>query len=418
MLQKTAAFLICSALIPCAVAQPASDAAPSQESKILFDQVDPILQGLREITGWKIKRKVPAEYITRGELRSYIQKRVKEVLKPEDLRVEALALKMFGLVPDDFDMEKALVDLMTEQAAAFYDYDRKRLYITEAPTSFLEKRIALVHELAHAIADQNFPLGKYIRGGGQNDDGETAREAVMEGQATWLMWAYVSKLGGGDAKVSDIILQTAASSAASAGSQFPVFEKAPLYVRESLLFPYTQGLLFQNAVFEKLGTEGFSEVFRRAPVSSQQILHPELYFDNVRPSKPQIPAAPNEHQYRMATEGAVGEFDHHVLIEQYASEKEADDTAPHWRGGWFRLLEAKTDKHPVLAYASDWDTQEAAALVFDDYKKVMRKKSKNIKIEQDAETVFTGVNERGRFEVRVEGTRLSALEGLPGRAID
>src|SRR5579884_4516830 len=113
-------------------AQSGSTDEPTQESRILFEQVDPILQGLSEITGWKIKRKVPADYISRAQLRAFIQRRVKEVLKPEEIRLEALALKMFGLVPDDFDLEKAMVDLMTEQAAAFYDYDRKRLFITES----------------------------------------------------------------------------------------------------------------------------------------------------------------------------------------------------------------------------------------------------------------------------------------------
>jgi hypothetical protein len=411
-LRKFAVLVAVAVFSCCAAAQPAAAPAPTQEAKILFDQVDPILQGLSEITGWKIKRKTPAEYISRVQLRAYIEKRVKEVLKPEELRVETIALKMFGLVPEDFNLEKMLIELMTEQAAAFYDYDRKRLYITEAPTSFLEKRIALVHELAHAIADQHFPLGKYIRGGGENDDGATAREAVMEGQATWLMWAYVSKLGGGDAEVSDIILQTATASP-SVDSRFPVFEKAPLYVRESLMFPYTRGLLFQNAVYKKLGQEAFSEVFRRAPVSSQQILHPQLYFNNTLPSKPEPPDPPDLKAYRLATQGAVGEFDHQVLIHQYGSEQQAADMAPHWRGGWFRLFEAKSDARPVLAYASDWDSPQMASRVFSLYRQVMRKKSKRIEIKQNTESLFAGANERGSFVVRLDGARVSSLEGLP-----
>ncbi len=401
-----------------AVAQSGATEEPTQESRILFEQVDPILQGLSEITGWKIKRKVPADYISRAQLRAFIQRRVKEVLKPEEIRLEALALKMFGLVPDDFDLEKTMVDLMTEQAAAFYDYDRKRLFITESPASFLEKRVALVHELAHALADQNFSLGKYLRAGKKNDDGETAREAVMEGQATWLMWAYVSKLGGGEAKVSDMILKTAAGPALAPGSQFPVFENAPLYLRESLTFPYTRGMLFQNAVFEKLGRAGFTEVFRRAPEGTQQILHPEKYLNGVGPQRTEPPQIPEAKRYQAVLDGAVGEFDHHVLIEQYASEGEAESIAPHWRGGSFRLFEAKGDRHPVLAYASEWDSPAAAAAFFAVYKAAVRKKSRELAPAEDAAGKFTGENERGRFALRLEGARVSGIEGYRAHGLN
>ena len=316
--------------------------ARAQDSQLLFTQVEPILQGLSEITGWKVKRKVPAEYITKERLQEFVQKRIKEVVKPEELRLQTLVLRMFGLVPAGFDLEKTTVDLMTEQAAAFYDYDRKRLFITESPSTFLEKRVALVHELAHALADQNFPLGRYIRQGRKNDDSASAREAVMEGQATWLMWAYISKLGGGEAKVSDIILDSMNSPAPASSPQYPVFEKAPLYLRESLVFPYGRGLAFQNAVIEKMGKIGFSEVFRRPPVSTQQIIHPELYFEGREPVKVEPPKLPEAKRYRTIAEGAVGEFDLQVLIQQYTSEEKAKAVAPIGAADTFVSTRPKT----------------------------------------------------------------------------
>ena len=54
----------------------------------------------------------------------------------------------------------------------------------------------LAHELAHAIADQNYNLGKFIRQGRKSDDGSTARLAVMEGQATWLMSEFLARKMG------------------------------------------------------------------------------------------------------------------------------------------------------------------------------------------------------------------------------
>ena len=150
--------------------------AQTENSERLFTQVDPIMEGLSQITGMKIRRKVPAAYISKDKLGGFLEERVKAAVKPEDIRVETLVLRMFGFIPEDFDLKKAIVDLMTEQAAAFYDYDKKKLFITESDSSFLDKRAALVHELAHALADQNFPLGKYLRKGPKNDDAATAND--------------------------------------------------------------------------------------------------------------------------------------------------------------------------------------------------------------------------------------------------
>ncbi len=56
----------------------------------------------------------------------------------------------------------------------------------------------------------------------------------------------------------------------SAAQQYPVFSQAPLYIRESLVFPYAEGLAFQDAVFHKLGKDAFSEVFAHPPTSADR----------------------------------------------------------------------------------------------------------------------------------------------------
>jgi hypothetical protein len=385
--------------------------APNAESRALFSQIDGIMSGLSEITGWKIKHKVKADFISRDELRKYVQKRLREVVKPEEIRIEALTLKMFGLVPDEFDLEKAVVDLVTEQAAAFYDYNRKRLFITENPSTFIEQRIVLVHELAHALADQQHSLTRYIHKGGKTDDEATAREAVLEGQATWLMWALSSKLNGGDAEPSEIILDTMRNSSGGGGAQFPVFENAPLYLRESLMFPYNQGLLFQDAVFRRLGRSGFSEVFRNAPRTSAQILHPQLYFDRATPPDLHPPEPAERKRYRTLAEGSLGEFDHRILIEQYGTREEAMRLSPHWRGGEYRLYEHKKTRKPVLTWVSEWATESSAREWFEAARRVIEGKSKHEVFEPPADGQLGGLNERGRFRLWLRGRQVSAVEG-------
>ena len=120
---------------------------------------------------------------------------MKDNARPEEIRAEELTLKKFGLVPQDFDLAKNTVDLLTEQAAAFYDYNKKKLFITESTPSDTQEPV-LAHELSHALADQNFNLARFIRQARKSDDGSTARLAVMEGQATWLMSEYMARKSG------------------------------------------------------------------------------------------------------------------------------------------------------------------------------------------------------------------------------
>src|SRR5258706_8631678 len=114
------------------------------------------------------------------------------------------------------------------------------------------QQTALTHELAHALADQNFNLERFIRQGGKSDDSGLARMAVMEGQATWLMTEVMAR-GAGQSLASNPSLLDAVSGVAESSAQFPVFNSVPLYLRETLVFPYTEGARFQDAVFRKMG---------------------------------------------------------------------------------------------------------------------------------------------------------------------
>src|ERR1700752_3047347 len=70
----------------------------------LFSEIPTIEQGLSEITGLPFTRHVPYGTINKDQLRHYLEGRVKESIKPADLRAEELTLKMLGLIPPDFDL--------------------------------------------------------------------------------------------------------------------------------------------------------------------------------------------------------------------------------------------------------------------------------------------------------------------------
>ena len=374
-------------------------------------QANSIARELTQISGMPLRREVPCDFITKEKINDFLKKRVKEVANPEEVRAEELTLKKFGLVPADFDLAKSTVDLLTEQAAAFYDYDKKKLFITDTTPSDTQAPV-LAHELSHALADQNFNLGKFIRQGRKSDDGSTARLAVMEGQATWLMSEYLARKLGQSLKDSPALVQAMSGMSEGAAGQYPVFEGAPLYLRRSLVFPYTAGMLFQNAVFQKDGTASFGEVFRRPPVSTQQIMHPEKYFENAKPSQPDVPDPKLGKAYKGLVGGSLGELEHQILLEQYAGKSRAGEIAPHWKGSEFELLENKKANRVVLLYASEWDSEETAAQFMGAYREVLGKKWKKITIATESATEITGVGDDGRFELRRNGALVTSVEGM------
>jgi hypothetical protein len=385
------------------------------DTQTAFEGVDEAVAELASITGWKPLKKVQYDTMNRVALKRYLEQKVKDEIKPEEIRVEELALKKLGLVPQDFEFARTMVDLLTEQAAAFYDYKKKKLFLLEGgdPSS---QGMVVVHELAHALADQRFDLGKFIKKG-KSDDSSLARMAVMEGQATWLMMESTSRKAGMSMKeMPGALLDMAGSSSSALATQYPVLAKAPLYIRSSLLFPYSEGLRFSHAVYKKEGQAGFARVFRDPPSSTQQILHPELYFENARPAEVPLPKLPDENNWKMLTGGSLGEFDHAVLLEQYSGRPQAQEIAPHWRGSSAAILEHKGSKRTILLYASEWDTAENARKMFAEYRTILKGKWKQMRVTTDTAASLTGSGDDGDFRVWIAGTRMSAVEGLPPAA--
>jgi hypothetical protein len=407
--------------------------AGASDSRGLFSEVGSIEKDLTEITGLPFHHNVPYAVMNKDELRRFLEKRLRDEVKPADIHAEELTLKMFGLIPQDFDLRQETVDLYTEQAAAFYDYNKKKLFILEggeaagsskdsAPSNPLasdqagdraaEQRMALAHELAHALADQHFHLNKFIRAGLRSDDGSTARLAVMEGQASWLMSAYLSMENGGPPDVAEPALRAMAKSLAEGGDEYPVFSKAPLYIRESLVFPYSEGMLFQDAIYRKLGRIAFSEVFQRAPDSTQQILHPEKYLAHVASETVDLPRPPRPKQFHALAEGTLGELDLRVLLTQYIGKEEGEPAAAHFSGGAYELIEQKRGKYAVLGFATIWDSPESAQLFFGIYRRVLNGKWKKLTMSRESATSLEGHGDSGYFHIWLDGRTVQALEGF------
>src|SRR5580693_4277713 len=332
-------------------------------------EINVVLKELSDITGFRVKRQLPFALITRDQVNQYLKEQIQQSVKPEEIRAEETTLKKFGFAPPDFDLKQTTIDLLTEQAAAFYDFKRKKLFISDWAAVNM-RDVALVHELAHALADQNFPIQKFTNKGPDNSESSMAREAVVEGQASWLMLEVGARRNGrtlADPQTAREFLQTESD---APQSDYPVFNNAPLYLRRTLMFPYDEGQKFQQAVFLHDGMTAFARVFLDPPTSTAQIEHPERYFEHTPLSSPVLPK-PIKHA-KPFVEGAMGELETRILLEQYVSTELAGQLGPKLKGADYRVDETKPGHRMTLVYASEWADEDAAVQYFEAYRKVLR----------------------------------------------
>jgi hypothetical protein len=349
-----------------------------REAEELFHSVDEILAFDSKHTGLPIKKEVKRRLTSRDEVVSYLTKHMKD----EDvkrLQRSELVLKKFGLLPRDFDLEKLLVSLLREQVAGYYDPKTKTVNLLDwVPIE--QQEPVMAHELTHALQDQTINLTRFMKKGAkdlgemkkdptpadiENDEIDNAREAVVEGQAEAMMLEYELAPVGRSISDSPDLVETMESQMANGTDDSTVFKDAPIFLRESLTFPYSYGLNFIVKLMQTGGKQkAFAAVLANPPHTTREIMQPETYLSNEKIEPMRVPEFKRDFKdYVKFDIGAMGEFDVAVLIEQYAGKKLADEMYPEWRGGYYYAGRPKGDAVAPLGlmYASRWSSPEKAS---------------------------------------------------------
>ena len=355
-----------------------------EEARELFGLVDELIKFSSEESGLPINSQVKRELISRSAVEGYLKQKFEEDESAKRMQRGEIVLKKFGLLDRDFALKPFLLALLKEQIEAYYDTKSKTVYLLDW-VNVEEQKPVLAHELTHALQDQHINLEKWadatpddvslnFREDGDHlakDEMDTAREAVVEGQATAVMMDYILKpLGKSlvkDPEVMDLLKQQITGSGNS-----PVLARAPLLLSESLLFPYRDGLSFEQDVWMDQGRNAaFAGAMDRPPTSSWEILNPREYEQRHAPT---VPLLPDIHPlvdklYKPYDIGQIGELDLHILTLLFGGEAAARDLTPAWDGGLYwagQSLSAKTTaeqastKSVALFYLSAWKNAASA----------------------------------------------------------
>ena len=355
-----------------------------EETKQLFSLVDDLLKFSSQETGLSIKSEVKRQITTRTKVEGYLAEKFAEDESAKRLQRGEIVLKKFGLLDRDFQLKPFLLALLKEQIEAYYDTKTKTVFMLDW-VDIEEQKPVLAHELTHALQDQRVDLEKWndqtpddipLNSSQDSDhlakdEMDTAREAVVEGQATAVMMDYILKPMGKSLIKNPEVMELAKQQMTTPESS-PVLSRAPLLLSESLLFPYREGLSFEQDLWMDQGqTAAFAGAMDRPPTSTWEIVNPREYE---RKSAPSIPLLPNIHPlvdtlYKPYDIGQIGVLDLHILAEILAGENAASALSSAWDGGiyWAGQLrsaqtpeaQSKTDSL-ALFYLSAWKNNASA----------------------------------------------------------
>jgi hypothetical protein len=349
-----------------------------RQAEELFHSVDEILEFDSKQTGLPVRKQVKRKLTSRDEVVSYLTKHMNDE-DTKRLRRSELVLKKFGLLPRTFDLETFLVALLKEEVAGYYDPKTKTVNLLDwVPIE--EQEPVMAHELTHALQDQSVGLEKWMKRGDkdlgelkkdptpediENDEIDDAREAVVEGQAQAMMFQYALSPTGHSVVDSPALLDAMEEETLTGTPGTKVFNEAPIFLKESMTFPYSYGMEFVVKVMQRAGKDkAFAGVLKNPPHTTRQIMQPETYLSGERIAPMRVPDFKRDFkQYQKFDIGAMGEFDVDVLIEQYAGKKRAKQMYPEWRGGYYYAARQKSGAATPLGllYVSRWASPEKAA---------------------------------------------------------
>lgn len=360
--------------------QPASPPSEKKitpkEAQALFGSIDETLTWLSKDTGFPIKNKVKGELADRDQVAKYVDQQLSEDEDAKRLERSEIVLKKFGLLPRDFNLHSFLVELLKEQVAGYYDVKTKKMYLLDWLSADSQSPV-LAHELTHALQDQNFNLKSWESPKAaktsddqytyDEDEASTARSAVAEGQGMVTLVDYMLRDSGhtlADAPQVAAMMRTQMSS----NKDFPLLQKAPLMIRESLVFPYGDGLAFEAALLQKGKETAFSGAFRRPPQDTHEVLDVAAYLTPQPVQWVVIPDLKKElgSGYEKYDVGSIGQLDTQIIVEQYADVDASKRLAKAWRGGAYYAAGSTDTKlsgtaKVGLLYLSRWDSDDSAA---------------------------------------------------------
>lgn len=299
---------------------------------------------VEQVRGLEFIDRVPVDALTHEELVGRLTGFFDHSY-PDDLFARrSLAWETIGAIPRGTSIQDALRSFFTGQVIGFYVPTSGELVFigSDHPTPL--ERITLAHELTHAIDDQHFRLERIdVLENRCRDESLAAAVAAVEGSAQFFSIQFGRQFLTADEQLSLI------------GGGAPPIEDVPPFIFQTQIWPYTAGLQFIASLELRGGLDAVNEAIETFPTSTEQIIHPERYPNDVPQPVDVSDLAPalGEGWANLDVQ-EVGEEWLAILLGLRLAAEEAGAAAAGWDGGIYR---AWSNGHRVaVVLATVWDT--------------------------------------------------------------
>jgi flagellar motor protein MotB len=305
---------------------------------------------------------VPREFMNHDQLRAYFTESFAREWSPEAEQRERAVLRALDMDTGNTDLRQAQIDSMVKSVLGFYSQETKQLVVvTDRGQMGVTDKVTYAHEFTHSLQDQHYDLTALFAHAQGNSDYQMALKGLVEGDATLTMGLYARK-NLTSADIASYRLEqfqsVDLSGVLTGGGGGPLVESATY-------FPYQEGAEFAALLYQDGGWKAIDAAFKNPPRSTEQVLHPERYFDGDDPLSVRLPAA-RPSGWDTIAEDTLGELYLRIYLEHKLDFEQAIPAAQGWGGDRYAVLGDRQGRL-ALALQTAWDSPADAQEFFDTY---------------------------------------------------
>jgi len=305
-------------LAPDALAQAAPVPQPTATAADDLNRlVDEVAAEVEKLRGWTFKRRVKRQRTSLEQARRDLRRDLEKAVPSDRRDVMSVFLTTAGFLPPGHDFSKTVLSLLEQQVAGYYEPETETLHIVDRQGSmpdFIE-RMVLAHELTHALDDQYGDLRTLTeKAADRTEDMDLVVTSLAEGSATALMLQQVMRAQAAGRVDAGQLMRYVAQEMERA----KVFDQLPRYF-SAMFGSYIIGAAFLAAgdaggvlamPDNRVIGERFLSARRSLPRSSEQVLHPQKYWDPSSKDEPVVldDGAVERWLRQPATAGAPGRW--------------------------------------------------------------------------------------------------------------
>lgn len=348
------------------------------------------------IRGRAFNRTVGVELMTREEYRS---ERGQGDRNETTVAWENQVWEGLFVVGEHSDVTELLNQTYGTAVQGFYTSDDEQIVIvsdSETPTISIS---TLVHELVHALQDQQFGLDGYP----QTQDAQLARNSVVEGEANMITERYRARCGD-EWSCLDPPTEDGSSEDVHPGLYMVIIQ------------PYQQGPSFVETIESREDWSAVDDLHEEYPASTEQVIHSDRYPDE-EPVNVTIDDRSNDEWSRFdhnPVGETLGEASLYVMLLQNGvigvdnRYEYAHPVSEGWGGD--KLVPYRNEEDEAgYVWKLEWDTREDAELFYEKYVELLD--SRGAQERGERSFVISEGSFEDAFRVTRDGTSIRIVNG-------